>query len=184
MDKECVWMLGGILNRGLCFEERGFRGPPGANWEVKCLGFGPTTKEGEGCGSEVKKRRAVCHAVPLPAIPPPPSLFSPPCQEGHQSRLRAALQGRNTEPPNGFSVHARTYASRRTDVSSMSPVHVLQSDHPKVHATLTPPHLQRTYSLCVSSKQWVETTNSRSLQGRTDPLQWFWCVVATVCVGG
>lgn len=37
MDKECVWMFvgvvgkAGILSRGLCFEERGFRRMPGAN---------------------------------------------------------------------------------------------------------------------------------------------------------
>lgn len=123
---------------------------------------------------EVEKSGAVCHAVPLPAIPlsssPPPSPLSPPCQEWHQSPPRASLQGRNSEKPaNDFSVHTRTYAYRHIHVSYVS-----QWDHPRymppcslLTQTQPPPTPTcSTRTVCVSSKQWVETTSSRSLQER------------------
>lgn len=129
----------------------GCRGQTGSTWilvsERRSVRWG-----------EVEKSRAVCHAVPLPAIPlsssPPPSPLSPPCQEWHQSPLRESLQGRNSQKPaNYFSVHTRTYAYRHIHVSYVS-----QWDHPRYMppcSLLTqtqpprPPHLQHTYSVCV-----------------------------------
>lgn len=100
-----------------------------------------------------------------------PSPLSPPCQEWHQSPPRASLQGRNSEKPaNDFSVHTRTYAYRHIHVSYVS-----QWDHPRYMPTCSlltqtqpppPTPTCSTRTVCVSSKQWVETTSSRSLQER------------------
>lgn len=91
---------------------------------------------------------------------------SPPCQEQHQSPLRAALQGRNImHPLDDFRVYSTTYAYRLILTSMFSCEIIPGTCHPAVFCHKhSPSHLQ--HSSCVSSKQRIENTNSRSLQRR------------------
>ena len=174
----------GILSRGLCFEERGFRGLPGAH-----LDFGPKTivdsEEGGvrwkkqssmSCCSSSRNLSFINHPLPPPWFPTPLGLAS--------ITSESSITGQKS--PAAWKWLKCTHVSmfiRHTHL------HVLQSPHSCHPACFwhkhSPPHLQHTHSVCVCHQSGgLKTTNSRSLQGREGAAtEVLICCCYRVCVG-
>lgn len=175
----------GILSRGLCFEERGFRGLPGAH-----LDFGPKTivdsEEGGvrwkkqssmSCCSSSRNLSFINHPLPPPWFPTPLGLAS--------ITSESSITGQKS--PAAWKWLKCTHVSmfiRHTHTCMFSSLHI--------HATLlafdtnTALPTCSTHTVCVyviKAVGWKLQTQGLCRGGKELP-QRFWYVVATECVWG